>query len=141
MVLPLVSGFDSTVTVQLAFDASVLGLIGQLFVCANWPQILIPLIVIAVDSSLVKVAVWEALVVPAGTLANNQSVALTISSIQLAAPFSQTNNCPGAGGPSGTLAAGASCTISITYSPTTVAYTTAYLTVCGVLGLPTIWIV
>ena len=63
------------------------------------------------------------------TLTNNQSVALTISSIQLAAPFSQTNNCPGAGGPSGTLAAGASCTISITYSPTTVAYTTAYLTV------------
>ena len=47
------------------------------------------------------------------TLSNGQSTPLAISSIQLTAPFSQTNDC-------GTsLAAGQSCAITITYSPTT----------------------
>lgn len=46
------------------------------------------------------------------TLTNGQATTLNISSIQIAAPFAQTNNC-------GTsLAAGASCTIAVTYKPT-----------------------
>ncbi len=57
------------------------------------------------------------------SLANGQSTALTISSIQIAAPFAQTNNC-------GTsLAAGASCTITLTYKPTAAAYSTGTLTI------------
>ena len=91
MVLPLVSGLEATVTVQLAFDASVLGLIGQLFVCANWPQILIPLIVIAVDSSFVNVAVWEALVVPAGTLAKDSEVGENNIGPMMAVPVNGTD--------------------------------------------------
>jgi hypothetical protein len=57
------------------------------------------------------------------TLTNGLSTALTISSIQLAAPFSQTNNC------GSSLAGGASCTIVMTYSPTVKGYSTATLTI------------
>lgn len=49
---------------------------------------------------------------PAVTLTNNQNVALTNISISAAAPFSQVNTC-------GTsIAAGAQCKITITFSPT-----------------------
>jgi hypothetical protein len=44
------------------------------------------------------------------TLTNNGNVATTIGSITTAAPFGQTNDC-------GCLAPGASCTISVTFSP------------------------
>ncbi|MGI8771797.1 MAG: choice-of-anchor D domain-containing protein [Acidobacteriaceae bacterium] len=57
------------------------------------------------------------------TLTNGQSTALAISSIQLAAPFSQTNNC------GSSLASGTSCTIVMTYSPTVKGYSTATLTI------------
>jgi hypothetical protein len=57
------------------------------------------------------------------TLTNGQSTAITISSIQISAPFQQTNNC------GGTLAAGGSCTISITYAPTAVGYSSTNLTI------------
>src|SRR5579883_1078891 len=57
------------------------------------------------------------------TLTNGQSTALNVSSVQIAAPFQQTNNCVG------TVAAGASCTISVTYAPTAVGYTSRTLTI------------
>jgi hypothetical protein len=57
------------------------------------------------------------------TLNNKQSVALNISSIQVPAPFSQTNTC-------GTsLAAGQSCTVSVAFSPTAVQYYSSALTI------------
>lgn len=46
------------------------------------------------------------------TLANNQPVALEISGITTSGDFAQTNNCPA------TLAANASCTISVAFTPT-----------------------
>src|SRR5439155_12074838 len=47
------------------------------------------------------------------TLKNNQTIALNISSISTSGDFAQTNNC-------GTsLIAGGSCTISVTFMPTT----------------------
>jgi len=58
------------------------------------------------------------------TLANVQSVALSISSITLSNPdFSQTNNC------GSSLAAHALCTISVSFTPTTVGTETATLTI------------
>jgi hypothetical protein len=57
------------------------------------------------------------------TVTNEQSGPLTISSIQTAAPFAQTNNC-------GTsLAGGQSCTVTVTFSPTAVQYYSGNLTI------------
>ena len=55
------------------------------------------------------------------TVTNSLTTSLTISSIKIPAPFSETNNC-------GTLAGGASCTVSVTYAPTASGYTSADLT-------------
>ena len=56
-------------------------------------------------------------------LKNNQTVALSITSIALTGDFAQTNNC-------GTsVAAGASCTISVTFTPTATGSRTGTLTV------------
>ncbi len=57
------------------------------------------------------------------TLTNNQTVALNISGISVAAPFTQTNNC------GSSLAAGANCTVSVTFSPTAVQYWAGNVTV------------
>ena len=57
------------------------------------------------------------------TLLNNQTGTLTISSIQVPAPFAQTNNC---GAP---LAPNAHCTISVTFSPTVKQYNSANLVI------------
>ncbi len=46
------------------------------------------------------------------TLTNGQSVTLNLASIQIAAPFTQTNNCGTA------LQAGQSCVIAVVYTPT-----------------------
>ncbi len=46
------------------------------------------------------------------TLTNNGSATLTISSITVTGDFAQSNNCPAS------LAVGASCTISVTFTPT-----------------------
>jgi len=46
------------------------------------------------------------------TLTNQGNASLTIASIQSVGDFTQTNNCPG------TLAAGSTCTISVTFMPT-----------------------
>ena len=46
------------------------------------------------------------------TLANPAASAITVASVAVSGPFSQTSNCVG------TLAAGASCTISVKFSPT-----------------------
>ena len=89
--LPAVSGLEVTVNVQLAFDASVLGLIGQLLLCANAPMTFTPLIVMEVDNSLVNVAVWEALVVPAGTLANDREVGENSIGPMMAGPLKGTD--------------------------------------------------
>ena len=56
------------------------------------------------------------------TLTNNQTVAMNISGVAAPAPFSQTNTC-------GTsLAAGQSCTVSVSFAPTAVQYYAANVT-------------
>ncbi len=50
------------------------------------------------------------------TLTNSGGAALTISSISASGDFAQTNNCPIS---PNTLAAGASCTTTVTFTPTT----------------------
>ncbi len=64
------------------------------------------------------------------TLTNNDSVAYTISSITItgtdAGDFTATNNCPA---PTSTLAAGNSCTISVTFKPSDVGTRTAKVVV------------
>ncbi len=57
------------------------------------------------------------------TLTNNQSVVLSISGIQTSLPFAQTNNC------GSSVAAGQSCTLNITFSPTAVKYYSSSLTI------------
>ncbi|HTY84280.1 MAG TPA: SBBP repeat-containing protein [Silvibacterium sp.] len=46
------------------------------------------------------------------TLTNSGNLSLTVSNIQIAGDFAQTNNCPG------TIAAGSSCNINIVFTPT-----------------------
>ena len=60
------------------------------------------------------------------TLRNDQSAALTISAISASGDFSQMSNCPRS---PNTLAAGASCTISVTFTPTALGTRTGTLTV------------
>jgi hypothetical protein len=61
------------------------------------------------------------------TLKNGQKTAITITSISTnLSAYSETNNCPAS--PS-TLAAGASCTISVTFKPTALGARNATLTV------------
>lgn len=57
------------------------------------------------------------------TLANNLQTGLTISSIATSGDYSQTNTCGTA------LAAGANCTISVTFTPTTTGSRTGALTI------------
>ncbi len=57
------------------------------------------------------------------SLTNNLSTTLAISSIQASAPFAQTNNC------GATLGPGASCTLSMTFSPAAVQSYTGSITV------------
>lgn len=57
------------------------------------------------------------------TLKNNQTITLNISSIASSGNYAQSNNC------GATLAAGASCTVNITFSPTTTGTRTGTLTV------------
>jgi hypothetical protein len=60
------------------------------------------------------------------TLTNGSGATLTISSIAASANFSQTNNCPLT--PS-TLAASGTCTINVTFAPTTTGSLTGTLTI------------
>ena len=62
------------------------------------------------------------------TVENNQTGILTISSIQTSQPFAQTNNC------GSSLAPHQTCTISVTFSPTTVKYYSLSLTVIDSAG-------
>jgi hypothetical protein len=62
------------------------------------------------------------------TIDNNQTGTLTISGIQLAAPFAQTNDC------GSTLAPNQSCTVSVTFSPTAVKYYSSSLTITDSAG-------
>lgn len=55
------------------------------------------------------------------TVTNSLTTSVTISAVNVPAPFAQTNTC-------GTLGGGASCTVSMTYAPTTGGYTSADLT-------------
>jgi len=62
------------------------------------------------------------------TLWNDQTGTLTITSIQAAAPFTQTNNC-------GTsMAPNAKCTINVTFHPTAVQYYSESLTITDSAG-------
>jgi trimeric autotransporter adhesin len=67
------------------------------------------------------------------TLTNNESSALTINSISTSGDFGQTSTCPIS--PS-TLAAGAKCTISVTFSPTALGTRTGTLTVSDNAAIP-----
>ena len=60
------------------------------------------------------------------TLKNSQSVPLTISSISVSGNFSQASNCPLS---PNKLAAGASCTISVTFTPSALGTLTGTLTI------------
>src|SRR5262249_18629183 len=60
------------------------------------------------------------------TLRNRQSVPLTIASISVTGDFSQTSNCPLA---PRTLASGATCTVSTTFTPTAVGTRTGKLVI------------
>jgi len=57
------------------------------------------------------------------TINNNQTAVLNISNIQISSPFTQTNNC------GSSLSAGQSCSLSITFSPTSVKYYSSSLTI------------
>lgn len=57
------------------------------------------------------------------TLSNSSSTTLSISKIVATAPFAETNNC------GASLAAGKSCTISVTFTPTAIKYYTGTVTV------------
>jgi hypothetical protein len=59
------------------------------------------------------------------TVTDSGSTAASLSSISTAAPFAQTNNC------GSTLAAGASCTVSLTFTPAAAQAYTGTLTVAG----------
>ncbi len=59
-------------------------------------------------------------------LKNTQTFALTISSISTSGDFAETSTCPVA---TGTLAAGASCNISVTFTPSTLGARAGTLTV------------
>src|SRR6266567_3524710 len=62
------------------------------------------------------------------TLWNDQTGTLTISSIQTAAPFAQTNDC-------GTsMAPNAKCTINVTFRPTAIQYYSSTLTITDSAG-------
>jgi trimeric autotransporter adhesin len=60
------------------------------------------------------------------TLKNNQQVALTIGSISASSDYAQTSNCPLT---PNTLAAGSSCTISVTFTPSALGTQTGTLSV------------
>ncbi len=62
------------------------------------------------------------------TIDNNQTGTLSISGLQISAPFAQTNNC------GATLAPNATCTITVTFSPTTVKYYSQSLTITDSAG-------
>jgi hypothetical protein len=57
------------------------------------------------------------------SVTNHQTVPLSISSIQVSAPFAQTNNC------GASLGAGLTCTVNVTFSPTTVKFYSGTLTI------------
>ena len=63
------------------------------------------------------------------TVTNNQSVALVISSAAASSGFSQTNTC------GASVAAGASCTFFVTFTPATAASTTGTLTFAASNGV------
>ena len=63
------------------------------------------------------------------TVNNNQSGTLTISGMQIAAPYAISSTSCGA-----TVAPNASCTVSVTFSPTTVKYYSQSLTITDSAG-------
>ena len=63
------------------------------------------------------------------TFTNNQPTAVNLG-IQVSAPFAQTNTC------GASLAAGATCTISVTFTPTVVQYYSSALTISGATSSP-----
>src|ERR1700722_13693045 len=59
---------------------------------------------------------------------NNQTGTLTISGMQISAPYAQTNNC------GSTLAPNKTCTVSVTFSPSAVKYYSSSLTITDSAG-------
>jgi hypothetical protein len=65
------------------------------------------------------------------TLSNTGNAALSISSVTIGADYTQTNNC------GGTLAAGASCSFSVSFAPTTVGQLSEFLQIAdNAVGSP-----
>src|ERR1019366_3093377 len=62
------------------------------------------------------------------TINNNQTSTLTIASMQVSAPYSETNNC------GSTVAPNATCTVSVKFSPTAVKYYSSSLTITDSAG-------
>ena len=73
--------------------------------------------------SFAKEAITVTGAAQAVTLTNNEPVALSISSVVASGDFAQTNTC------GGSLAAGANCVISVTFSPTATGTRTGMLTI------------
>ncbi|XBH20129.1 choice-of-anchor D domain-containing protein [Telmatobacter sp. DSM 110680] len=62
------------------------------------------------------------------TINNNQTSTLTIASIQVAAPYAETNNC------GSTVAPNTTCTVAVKFSPTAVKYYSSSLTITDSAG-------
>ena len=83
----------------------------------------VPVILSPTSLAFGTVALGGSSTAPPVTLTNNQIVPLTNIGVAATAPFSQTNTC-------GTsLAAGAKCQITVTFSPTTVGLVTGAVTI------------
>ena len=89
---------------------------------AGGPPVTLSATSVAFSSQIVNTTSAAKLV----TLKNRQSVALTIASVSVTGDFAQTNNCPIA---PQKLAAGATCTVSISFTPTTVGTRTGKLVI------------
>lgn len=64
------------------------------------------------------------------TVKNTGNASMSLSSIQIAGNYKETNNCPA------TLAAGASCAVSVTFTPTATGTSSGSLTIADSTGTP-----
>ncbi len=89
---------------------------------AGGPPVVLSTTSVSFSSQIVNTASGAQLV----KLKNRQSVPLTITSVSVTGDFAQINNCPLA---PRTLASGATCTVSISFTPTAVGTRTGKLVI------------
>jgi len=82
-----------------------------------------PVTVSAASLTFASQTIGVASAAQAVTVKNAMSTALTVKSVAVSGDYSQTNNC------GGSLAAGASCTVSVTFKPTAAGTRTGTLTI------------